>query len=177
MEATLGGLFDHIGVGAVVLDADGGLVEINSTAREILKAVGLNAAEKGAVAELFGVAKSQFPNGSRQTLRSNGDGQSVFARCMKLSPGSELQLIVLVDFDWNCQPNKHTLIDIFGLTPAEAALASHIAVGRSIAEVAAATSTSRETLRAQLKSIFSKTHARRQPELVVRIVRACFLNG
>jgi DNA-binding CsgD family transcriptional regulator len=54
----------------------------------------------------------------------------------------------------------------FDLTPAESRLAAQLATGTSIDSAAEHLCISRETARNQLKSIFSKTGAHRQPELV-----------
>jgi DNA-binding CsgD family transcriptional regulator len=59
-----------------------------------------------------------------------------------------------------------TLTRAFGLTPAEARLASIIAVGRSPEQAAEALGISCLTVRNQLKAIFGKTDTHRQSELV-----------
>jgi DNA-binding CsgD family transcriptional regulator/PAS domain-containing protein len=61
---------------------------------------------------------------------------------------------------------------LFGLTSAESALAAEIARGMSLAEIAEARNISRHTARNQLKSIFAKTGARSQADLV-RLVLSC----
>ena len=55
---------------------------------------------------------------------------------------------------------------LFDLTHREAAIANHLAAGRSLQQIAASTGNSVETVRNQLKSIFSKTGCSRQSELV-----------
>ena len=55
---------------------------------------------------------------------------------------------------------------LFNLTPAETALAMELANGLSLEEAAEALSIRRNTARAHLRSIFSKTGVRRQTELV-----------
>jgi DNA-binding CsgD family transcriptional regulator len=59
-----------------------------------------------------------------------------------------------------------TLNRVFGLTPAEARLASIIAQGRSPEQAAEALGISRATARNQIKAIFGKTDTHRQSELV-----------
>jgi DNA-binding CsgD family transcriptional regulator len=56
--------------------------------------------------------------------------------------------------------------ELFGLTPAEAALAAALAEGLTLQDYAERHGVSVGTLRVQLKSVFSKTGATRQPELV-----------
>jgi len=60
----------------------------------------------------------------------------------------------------------------FGLTPAEARLAVHLAAGETLRSAEAKLSIRYETARTHLKSIFQKTGTCRQAELVVAIVTA-----
>src|SRR5262249_11824575 len=60
----------------------------------------------------------------------------------------------------------------FGLTPAEARLALHLAAGETLRSAEAKLSISYETARTPLKNIFQKTGTCRQAELVVVIVTA-----
>ena len=55
---------------------------------------------------------------------------------------------------------------LFNLTPAETALSLELANGLSLEEAAEALNIRRNTARAHLRSIFSKTGVRRQTELV-----------
>lgn len=67
---------------------------------------------------------------------------------------------------------RQVLQSLFGLTPAEAALACALADGISIEEIAARGHTSLNTARTHLKSIFAKTGTGRQAQLVVLILRS-----
>lgn len=58
------------------------------------------------------------------------------------------------------------LAQLFGLTPAESALASELARGASLDDAAAGLGISRNTARTQLQSVFMKTGVNRQGELV-----------
>jgi DNA-binding CsgD family transcriptional regulator/PAS domain-containing protein len=58
------------------------------------------------------------------------------------------------------------LCGLYGLTQAEACLAKELAQGRSLDEISDLYQVSKHTTRAQLKSIFSKTGLKRQPDLV-----------
>jgi DNA-binding CsgD family transcriptional regulator/PAS domain-containing protein len=76
------------------------------------------------------------------------------------------------------QPEDHAAVSpevlghLFGLTKAEASVASLIAGGQSVEETARALGTSVHTARAHLRSIFSKTGVTRQTELVLLILRS-----
>jgi DNA-binding CsgD family transcriptional regulator len=63
----------------------------------------------------------------------------------------------------------------FHLTPGEARLAAHLASGISLTDAADAFGVTRNTVRAQLRSIFDKTEARRQSDLVRLLHSACSL--
>ena len=60
----------------------------------------------------------------------------------------------------------------FGLTPAEARLALHLATGETLRSAAGTLRISYETARTSLKKIFSKTRTSRQAELVMIILIA-----
>ena len=60
----------------------------------------------------------------------------------------------------------------FGLSPAEARLASALAAGRSLGDYAAQAGVSRNTVRNQLAAVFDKMGMRRRTELVATVVNA-----
>ena len=68
--------------------------------------------------------------------------------------------------------SQHLLEELFALTPAEANLAFKLARGLSLADVSAEQNISQHTTRAQLKSIFAKTGATRQAELVRLVLKS-----
>jgi DNA-binding CsgD family transcriptional regulator len=55
---------------------------------------------------------------------------------------------------------------LYGLTPAEAAVASLLAEGKSVKEIADHTTVRENTVRMHLKKVFDKTGTKRQAELV-----------
>jgi DNA-binding CsgD family transcriptional regulator len=68
-------------------------------------------------------------------------------------------------------PPAHLLADLFGLTAAEAGVATGIAAGKSLAEIAADRGVKTETARAHLKTVFGKTGTRRQAQLAALLTR------
>ena len=60
---------------------------------------------------------------------------------------------------------------LFGLTRREARVASALATGLQLQEIAALHGVGMGTVRSQLKSIFVKTGTNRQPELVALLAR------
>jgi DNA-binding CsgD family transcriptional regulator len=66
----------------------------------------------------------------------------------------------------DCAPSQSRLIEVFGVTPAEAKLIAHLVDGLTLTAAAEALGVSRNTARAQLSSIFTKTGVNRQAHLV-----------
>jgi DNA-binding CsgD family transcriptional regulator len=67
---------------------------------------------------------------------------------------------------------RETIRQLFDLTPAEASLAALLAAGRSLDGAASELGITRNTARAHLRSVFSKSGATRQAELVHLISRS-----
>lgn len=80
-------------------------------------------------------------------------------------------ILLITDLSEKRNAREDRLRATFGLTPAEANLASALAGGEDLRSAAKRKSVSYETARVQLKSIFDKTGARRQAELVGLISR------
>ena len=66
----------------------------------------------------------------------------------------------------DCVPSQSRLIEKFRVTPAEAKLIAHLVDGLTLTAAAGALGVSRNTARAQLSSIFTKTGVNRQNQLV-----------
>jgi DNA-binding CsgD family transcriptional regulator len=66
----------------------------------------------------------------------------------------------------DCAPSQSRLIEMFGVTPAEAKLIAHLTDGLTLTAAAEALGVSRNTARTQLSSIFTKTGVNRQAQLV-----------
>lgn len=82
------------------------------------------------------------------------------------SPLQRTAILILRDPERRPIVPARNLTGFFGLTPAEALLASEIARGASIEEAAQRIGISRNTARSQLQSTFMKTGTNRQGELV-----------
>ncbi len=77
-------------------------------------------------------------------------------------------MVTVTDFEAaGMEPAQAVLEQAFGLTPAEARLASQIAAGKTLADIALQEGSARETLRSRLKSVFDKTGTGRQAELTL----------
>jgi DNA-binding CsgD family transcriptional regulator len=80
-------------------------------------------------------------------------------------------LLLLTELGAKPAPQEHLLVKAYGLTAAEARLASRMATGASLEEIAEEFEIARTTARNQLKAIFAKTGTHRQGELVALLAR------
>jgi DNA-binding CsgD family transcriptional regulator len=79
--------------------------------------------------------------------------------------------VVLVDPRARAVTPEASLKSAFGLTQAEARLASRMAAGDALEQICDRLGIAKETGRNQLKSIFAKTGVNRQAELVLLMSR------
>jgi len=86
-------------------------------------------------------------------------------------PGAAVVAVFLSDSERHPAVPEEVLRTLFGLTAAEARLAIYIFDGHSLSEAAELNCVSRETVKSQIASVFQKTGARRQSELVRLLAR------
>ncbi|MBR1142058.1 helix-turn-helix transcriptional regulator [Bradyrhizobium sp. AUGA SZCCT0431] len=80
-------------------------------------------------------------------------------------------MVILIDPDSRSSTPETNLRTVFRLTQAEARLATQLALGESLENVADQFGIGKETARSQLKSIFAKTGVHRQAELVAVLAK------
>jgi DNA-binding CsgD family transcriptional regulator len=80
-------------------------------------------------------------------------------------------MVILIDPESKTRTPEINLRTVFRLTDAEARLATQMALGESLENVADQFGIAKETARSQLKSIFTKTGVHRQAELVAVLAR------
>jgi DNA-binding CsgD family transcriptional regulator/PAS domain-containing protein len=108
------------------------------------------------------------------TLRIASGEESVYAFHATLSPQREMgafglrPVVMLLFYHPASAPaiDASLLYAMFGLSPAECRIATQLAEGRTLKEIASANGTRHDTVRKQLQSIYQKTSTNRQPELV-----------
>lgn len=176
-------------IGVVVLDQEGQVIDCNPAATGILelkdglRVVGkqLEASYANDNRKLQGLVRDAllYQQGSKMALT---EAMSVTRPSGRLSWGVIVQSIsadqwtegkhrpnvaVFVrDSEGQVHPPVRLAQQLFQLTPAETALAIELTNGLSLEEAAEALNIRRNTARAHLRSIFSKTGVRRQTELV-----------
>ncbi|MFW0757795.1 LuxR C-terminal-related transcriptional regulator [Pseudomonas sp. H11T01] len=192
---SLGSLYSQtisrMAVATFVLDENGSVVQLNPVAREILdsqdglKVVGgrLEATYPSDNRELSRLVRNAF----QRTKQGGGGLQG--AEAMSITrPSGKVSLGVVVELIPTQElvegKGKPTVVvyvrdavskslvsnvvtsQLYNLTPAETSLALELANGLSLEEASEALNIRRNTARAHLRSIFSKTGVRRQTELV-----------
>ncbi|PDT64970.1 transcriptional regulator [Bradyrhizobium ottawaense] len=80
-------------------------------------------------------------------------------------------LLILTDLNEIPRVSQSSVMEIFGLTPAQARLASLLLAGKSLEEIALDMNISSGTARNHLKAVFLRTGTRRQAELVSLLSR------
>jgi len=85
-------------------------------------------------------------------------------------PAPRGAVVFIADPDRPVGIHPEVLARLYDLTPAEAILAEGLANGRDLNNLSGELGVSRNTLRSQLQSVFSKTHTNRQAELVKMIL-------
>lgn len=180
---------DRLLVATVILDETGTILKTNHVADEILKendglrltATGLEAKYSEENRELHRLVK-QALSGIASTAQAVGQAMSitrpsgraklgVAIRSIPLSEWSEgarrpAVTVFIRDPDRKAQGSRDTLRQLFELTPAEAALSLLLAEGLTLEEAADQLGVRKNTARAHLRSIFSKTGVTRQTALV-----------
>ncbi|MGH8807737.1 MAG: helix-turn-helix transcriptional regulator [Noviherbaspirillum sp.] len=183
------GAVDSLMVGTVILDENGKILQTNQAADELLRERdGLRIANNALEAvyqrdnrelrrlikkALSGYAKPDLSVvEAMSVMRPSGKNSlGVVVRSVPISDWSEgknrpAAAVFVRDPEGKPQAPHEVVRQMFGLTPAEATLAIELANGLSLDEIAEALNIRRNTARAHLRSIFSKTGVTRQTELV-----------
>lgn len=177
--------FDRHSSGALLIDGKGRVAHVTGAARDFLLA------SDAPLRIERGQLRASDPAADRrlQKLLAGGDAAAwLFDRAVvALSPAHRLT-ITPTSFAGNLVPREaaflvviesgagdaHRSVDTaaarFGLTRAETGLLAELVAGRSLREAGERLGRARTTVRNQLQSIFDKTGARRQAELVAKIL-------
>ncbi|MVV52189.1 helix-turn-helix transcriptional regulator [Pseudomonas sp. PB120] len=176
----------RLSVATLVLDESGSVLQINPVAQEIL-------AQSDGLKLVGGRLEATYPSDNRELQRliraafspdapKNAEAMSVTRPSGLVNLGVVVESIPSLDWaEEKGQPAALVYIrdaaskslasevvtkQLFNLTKAETALAMELTNGLSLEEAAEALNIRRNTARAHLRSIFSKTGVRRQTELV-----------
>lgn len=181
-------LLDRISCGAVLLDGKGQLIGFNAAAQDHLR--GLSRREDSPTSDgnwardLLGqIDRSEgrrrgLPMAARPDSSSNRRALSTgMWRYRWTANGGFKPVLILVDAERSTGRSAHLFRQLFALTNAEIRLATRMADGHSLDEIAGDLAIGIETARSQLRSVFAKTRTRRQAELVALLGRVALLQA
>lgn len=171
-----------LAVGVVLVDENGHILNANRVAQRILDREDGLAATAGRLVASYGqdqvalgrslaaAAASTPTSGALSFARPSGRRPlSVVIKALRREPHPGepgLAAVFMTDPEQEVAAEAQDLAALYGLTPAEARLASSLVRGMSPAQAAAALGLTVNTVRTHLKRIFSKTETRRQSDLM-----------
>ncbi|HIZ49932.1 MAG TPA: helix-turn-helix transcriptional regulator [Candidatus Pseudomonas excrementavium] len=190
----------RLSIATLILDGDGHILETNQVAREML------AAGDG-LKVVGGRLEASYPGDNKRLYKSirnassmAAEGRVALAEALSIArPSGQVSLGIVVEpvpqQEWNEGDSQPAVViysrdavgqamlstavtrQVFGFTPSESALAMELANGLSLEEAASSLGIRRNTARAHLRAIFSKTGVRRQTELVRLILNSVVTLG
>lgn len=189
------GAVNQLSVASIILDEQGRVLNTNALAQSMLdQADGLCLRKSRLHIEGRDINK-ELQEALETIIKAQQSGETSVVRALRVprpTGRSDLGLVIrpvpasawsegqhspcaaifISDPDLHTSTSRQILGDLFALTPAEANLAILLARGLNLAEVSETQAISQHTARAQLKSIFAKTGASRQAELVRLVLKS-----
>jgi DNA-binding CsgD family transcriptional regulator/PAS domain-containing protein len=187
-------VLDKLNIGVILVDASGRIASASAVAERYLglkngictqlgKLRATSAAEDRhlqlAIREAGAAGKPGASRGVSLTKQSGARTLGVMVRPM---PGHQdgngaCVAVYIRDYDSVPEVESEFVRQIFDLTPAEAAVTRRLTAGLSLEDAASSLDISRNTARAHLRSIFSKSGITRQTELVRLVLSSAALLG
>lgn len=187
-------VLDQLLIGLIIVDRFGRVAVANITAREVCESSGLmsitragrveakssheDAKLQSLIAEAISTATAKGTGSGGPLALGQGD-KPVLAEVLPLrddslpdGEGIHGAAIFLIDPAVSRVVSTAGIARIFGLTPSEQSVAEALANGQGMRQIAESRGTSVETVRKQLKSVFSKTGSTSQLELLQLAVKA-----
>jgi DNA-binding CsgD family transcriptional regulator len=161
-------MFGRIGFGYLVLDDRMRVIKWNDAAQ---LALDVRSGDSKAINEAFRELTSgvfcKFTTGTVcwVAIPFRG-GTPIVVHDDAIVGSSGVCIVMLMSRETCPHPNPARLQQMFGLTSAEAQLATSLAAGETPLEIARKSKVSRTTIRSHLAALFSKTDTNRQAELV-----------
>lgn len=194
-------VMDRLSVGVILVDANRNIVKASSMAAGHLAARDGLQNQLGRLRALYANEDRELQDALRDAIAAAtaGGGQPQLIRGVSISRNSGKRNLGLViqpigrqelpvgsaavvavyirDPEAAAEVENDLVRQLFDLTPAEAALARRLAAGLSLEDAAASLAISRNTARAHLRSIFSKSGITRQTELVRLMLNSAAMLG
>lgn len=189
------GAVDQLAVGAIILDEKGKVLETSQVARNLLDAQDGIRLKYGILHVGTNTDTAELRRMIAESLRAQGRAEPTLVKALRIArpsgrtdlgivvrsiPPSEWSegkscpaaVIFISDPEQEAQAPQEVVRQLFGLTPAETSLALLLANGLTLQEASEDLDISRNTARAHLRSIFSKTGVTRQTMLVRLILKS-----
>ncbi|MDH4984675.1 helix-turn-helix transcriptional regulator [Aminobacter anthyllidis] len=188
------GALGRLAVGAIIVDKECRILQATPQAEAILAEkdvlkndrgrlrlldeAGPSGAFTAAVAEIAEADPASFAGSRAFSIhRSSGEALGLVVRpaphSAKLhAPLRGAALVIIADAGSTVAPQPAILVRLFGLTPAEAELAALMGQGLDLDDASAALGVTKNTAKAHLRMVFSKTGVSRQSELVRLLLRS-----
>lgn len=173
---------DRLPVGAAIVDHGLRILECNEAGKDVLK-------RQDGLSSVCGRLRCRLPGDQRSLIASMREVQGgaigervvTVARARRLpayvvrllvAPGpAECCLLLVVDPDAAPTLNAETWRSMFDLTECELAIAKGLLSGKRVSEIASDRGVSKETVRTQLKAVFSRLNVSGQSQAVARLSR------
>ena len=193
-------VMDSLYVGVVILDHAGKVIRMSETAKRLLEARDGLQLRAGRLRANMTTEDRDLQKFIRGALEPAGDERNVVPRGLSLTKQSGLRNLGVIvrpirssqdsaaaassavavyirDQEANQKVEGELVRQIFDLTPAEAAVVRQLTAGFSLEDAASSLDISRNTARAHLRSIFSKSGITRQSELVRLVLNSAVILG
>ncbi len=179
-QAGLLDIFERLGRAAAVVDGAGRIRYLNRAAARVASVLttgsrlrAADRAHEGALQQALGRAIQRNGNTLEPVPLASPDG-SLFTQIVAIPPtiaGEDAALAVFVDPGRPGNGNALPMLQLLGLTPAEARLAAAVGAGKAPREAAAELAVTENTARSTLKVVFDKLRIGRQSELARIVAR------
>lgn len=193
-------VMDRLSVGVVMLDPNGRIVKCSASAEAALAARDGLQVQAGRLRATSAREDRELQQAIKAAAQSVVDGETPQGRGLSLTrPSGNRNVGVIVqpipagrrvgfatsatvavyirDPEANSEVESELVRQLFDLTPAEAAVARRLTAGLSLEDAASSLDISRNTARAHLRSIFSKSGITRQTELVRLVLNSAAVLG
>ena len=191
---------DRMMVGTIILDEHGRILQANQVAEDLLQTGDGLKNSGGRLEAAFSPENNQLQRMIKEAISLSTDAQPAIIEAlsiMRTSGRSNLGVVVhsvpmsewsegsrraaaavfVRDPEQQTQAPQEVVRQLFNLTPAETALAMQLMNGLSLDEAAELLHVKRNTARAHLRAIFSKTGVTRQTELVRMLLNSVVALG
>ena len=190
LSDSMSEILNRLPQGVILVTGDCRVVQVNLVASQILQSkdglqvdqggqlVARSAADTRSLRELVlkaSTASGGSPTGGAMTILRPEAGTSLSLMVTPVDPTmntshlEEVVSVFVVDPE-RPTPGVGMLCKLYGMTPAEAKLAAHLAQGRSLDQASQSWGVSLSTVRTHLKHIFTKTDTSRQVDLVHKLL-------